>query len=106
MQNQLLEKKHNKIGTILQLSKYGSVELSYRNKESEETILNPIETSFYNINEVQTNINIGSNALVYSDNCYALYNLIKNNIKVDLIYIDPPYCTGEKFISRNLEQKI
>lgn len=42
--------------------------------------------------------------MIYSDNCNALYNLIKNNIKVNLIYIDPPYCTGEKFISRNLEQ--
>ena len=104
MQNQLLEKKHDKIGTILQLSKYGNIELSYRNKEAEEAILNPIEVLFYDVNDAQTNINIDTNALVYSDNCYALYNLIKNNIKVDLIYIDPPYCTGEKFISRNLEQ--
>ena len=104
MQNQLLEKKHDKIDTILQLSKYGNIELSYRNKEAEEAILNPIEVLFYDVNDAQTNINIDTNALVYSDNCYALYNLIKNNIKVDLIYIDPPYCTGEKFISRNLEQ--
>ena len=104
MQNQLLEKKQDKIGSILQLSKYGSVELSYRNKEPEETILNPIETLFYDINDNQTNINTNTNALVYSDNCYALYNLKENNIKVDLIYIDPPYCTGEKFVSRNLEQ--
>ena len=86
MQNQLLEKGHDKIGTILQLSKYGSVELYYRNKEAKEVILNPIETSFYNINDNQTNINIDTNALIYSDNCNALYNLIKNNIKVNLIY--------------------
>lgn len=43
MQNQLLEKEHDKIGAILQLSKYGSVELYYRNKEAKEVILNPIE---------------------------------------------------------------
>lgn len=46
---------------------------------------------------------ISPNALIYSDNYKALSEMINNGLKVNLIYIDPPYCTGETFLSRSQE---
>ncbi len=38
-----------------------------------------------------------SNTVVIGDNINCLNELIKNNVKVDIIYIDPPYNTGKSF---------
>lgn len=81
------------------------VKLSYNGKASLESILQPVNLNFLkcNKNEFISISNIKPNSFVLADNFYALHDLIKNNTKATLIYIDPPYCTGLEFHSRSLE---
>ena len=49
------------------------------------------------IKEKSRNINTTENRIIEGDNLEALKHLRENNEKVDLIYIDPPYNTGNDF---------
>jgi adenine-specific DNA-methyltransferase len=43
------------------------------------------------------------NSLFWGDNFAALKHLISNKIRVNLVYLDPPYLTGQNFQSRKQE---
>lgn len=79
-------------------------ELFYPKKSKKSEILKPINSDFVQIKKdhVMT-ANIKPNDLVLCDNIYGIHAMIKNKIKVNLIYIDPPYNTGFGFQSRELE---
>lgn len=85
--------------------------LEYKNKKCEEDIINntPIVDFDYDLKQ-------DKNYLIYGDNLPILKTLLfKYNLKVDLIYIDPPFSTNNVFrigekrtntISSNLKDKI
>lgn len=81
------------------------VKLEYKRKASLKSILSPAKFNFSKFNKIEF-INcsgIKANSFVFSDNLFALKDLVQNGTKVDLIYIDPPYGTGLEFVSRSLE---
>lgn len=80
--------------------------LSYENKLTKKQILKlpPAKivsaidhTSECNFSEFKTN------NLIFGDNLSVLSKMISDGLKVDLIYLDPPYNTGGAFQSRELE---
>lgn len=86
--------------------KKSNVRLEYENKSKEEEILN-IENDHHYINvcknEINKNTNINNNSLILDDNLFVLHTFLKENRKVQLFYLDPPYETGMNFHSRDLQ---
>ncbi|MCQ2740127.1 MAG: site-specific DNA-methyltransferase, partial [bacterium] len=67
--------------------------LDYKNKRNIDSIINNVP-----IVEFDNKIDLNSNLLFCGDNLSILKTLIyKYNIKVDLIYIDPPFATNNVF---------
>src|SRR5690606_16317997 len=79
------------------------IELSYENKLAEFEILKPLISEFIDVGGNKLKVNIEGSDLVLGDNIFALHQMIKQNTKVDLIYLDPPYNTGMDFESRSQE---
>lgn len=87
------------------------MQLIYNNKKDINKILNQTEMIEFDHEPI-----IGKNYLIHGDNLQVLKTLIyKYNIKVDLIYIDPPFATNNIFrigekrantISSNANDKI
>jgi adenine-specific DNA-methyltransferase len=87
------------------------MQLNYKNKKDIDRILNKTEMVKFNQEFVA-----GKNYLIQGDNLQVLKTLVyKYNVKVDLIYIDPPFATNNIFrigekrantISSNLNDKI
>lgn len=81
------------------------VTLSYPNKADRTDIIKPTLRQFLmmdgqNASEIPT---VPENAFVLDDNFFVLNELIREGVKVNLYYLDPPYGTGFDFHSRNLE---
>lgn len=74
-------------------------ELVYKDKEREEDILaDTMATPFQKIKELGINDNKWVNKLIFGDNLQALKHLMKDpqvKGKVKLVYIDPPFGTGD-----------
>lgn len=66
--------------------------LEYKNKKTIENIINNTETVKFD-----SDIELGNNYLFLGDNLPILKTLIEHNVKVDLIYIDPPFSTNNVF---------
>lgn len=66
--------------------------LTYENKKNINEIMRNIKTV-----EFDKEINPNSNYLIHCDNLLALKTLMYKKIKVDLIYIDPPFATNNVF---------
>lgn len=82
------------------LSKTKNCTLDYLDKSSQFEILN--EDVKGEIRELEINHNNYSNIFIYGDNYKVMKNLIKDyKSKVDLVYIDPPFGTGQDFNSIN-----
>ncbi len=81
------------------------IELNYSGKASEQYILKPMKSNFatFKNEDFIRVLNISPNSFVLSDNLLAMHNMIKNGVKANLIYADPPYGTGMEFCSRTLE---
>lgn len=79
------------------------IELSYKNKLAEFEVLKPLISEFIDVGGNKLKVNIEGSDLVLGDNIFALHQMIKQNTKVDLIYLDPPYNTGMDFESRSQE---
>lgn len=80
--------------------------LEYPGKLSEAEILAPRTTSFQHLTSggaLELCSGIKPNALVLCDNYFLLHKLIAQGTKATLIYLDPPFCTGLDFQSRELE---
>ncbi len=77
--------------------------LTYPGKIIEKEILKSVKSKYINISlgEEDKFSNIGS--IIWSDNWFALHELINCGVKFNLIYLDPPYATGLDFSSRSLE---
>ncbi|WP_114416160.1 site-specific DNA-methyltransferase [Marinospirillum perlucidum] len=81
------------------------VTLSYPNKANRSDIIKPVPRRFLIVdggNTTETS-RLPENAFVLDDNFFVLNELIRENVKVNLYYLDPPYGTGFDFHSRNLE---
>lgn len=51
---------------------------------------------------IKNSSNKKSNLIIESENYFALKHLVELGVKVDLIYIDPPYNTGREFVYNDL----
>lgn len=72
--------------------------LEYSDKSDEFEILYGIETG--ELKEIEINHNSNDNKFIFGDNYYVLKNLLCSyKGKIDLIYIDPPFGTGQSFNS-------
>lgn len=81
------------------------VTLSYPNKASWSSIVTQVPRNFVMIdgNEAIKIDKLPENSFILDDNFFVLNELIRENVKVNLYYLDPPYGTGFDFQSRNLE---
>ena len=80
-------------------------ELTYPNKAALSDIIRAVPHRFLHVssktpNEVQA---LTDNAFILDDNFFVLNQLISQNRKATLFYLDPPYRTGFDFHSRSLE---
>jgi adenine-specific DNA-methyltransferase len=80
-------------------------ELTYQNKAALSDIIRAVPHRFLHVNaktsnEVQA---LTDNAFILDDNFFVLNQLISQNRKATLFYLDPPYRTGFDFHSRSLE---
>ena len=67
--------------------------LEYKNKKNINEIINNTQ-----VVDFDQDFKLGNNYLIYGDNLPVLKTLLlKHNIKVDLIYIDPPFSTNNIF---------
>lgn len=66
--------------------------LNYNNKKTIDEIMNNTQ-----LIEFDKEIKLNSNYLIYGDNLSILKTLLYKNLKVDLIYIDPPFATNNIF---------
>jgi len=74
--------------------------LQYANKSDVNDILSPNENGV--LNEIEINHQGIENKFIFGDNFYVLKELLTSHKgKVDLIYIDPPFGTGQNFNSIN-----
>ena len=81
------------------------ITLSYPDKADIETIIKNFPRQFVSImgsEECMLTV-IPDDSFVLADNFYVLNNLIHQNKKATLFYLDPPYGTGFDFHSRDLE---
>jgi adenine-specific DNA-methyltransferase len=80
------------------------VRLSYPGRATEEAILGVQGKPFVTLSdtgEVAPTLGLEPNALVWADNFYASLKLLETHAgKIQLVYLDPPYCTGFDFQSR------
>lgn len=84
------------------IPKREKVSLSYHSKIIESEILKPIYSEYVVFKETKEVIDkISLNDIVFSDNLFAIHSLINQGLKVDLIYLDPPYNTGFDFLSKD-----
>ncbi|OFE12753.1 modification methylase [Pseudohongiella acticola] len=86
-------------------SKGDEVTLSYPNKADRADIITPTARRFLLLSGTDTTevSKIPENAFILDDNFFVLNELIRENVKVNLFYLDPPYGTGFDFHSRDLE---
>lgn len=82
-------------------TKRAEVTLNYNSKISESEILKPIFNEYIDLSNRKIKKQLYLNSLIFSDNLFALHSLINQGIKVDLIYLDPPYNTGFDFYSKD-----
>ncbi len=80
-------------------------ELTYQNKAALSDIIRVVPHRFLHVsaktpNDVQS---LTDNAFILDDNFFVLNQLISQNRKATLFYLDPPYRTGFDFHSRSLE---
>lgn len=82
-----------------------AITLSYPNKADLSAIVTPTARRFLMIEDGHTTELKESpeNSFILDDNFFVLNELIRNNVKVNLYYLDPPYGTGFDFHSRELE---
>lgn len=74
--------------------------LEYSDKSDEFEILFGIETG--ELKEIEINHKLDNNKFIFGDNFYVLKKLLESyKGKIDLIYIDPPFGTGQNFNSIN-----
>ncbi len=85
------------------LPKGNAVTIHYPNKNLEAKILLPITNNFVKIenNHFFPIKFFQENDLIFSDNIFALHQLINQRANFDLIYLDPPYNTGYDFNSKS-----
>ena len=82
------------------------VRLEYPGKLDKSIVLQPIKTEFCTVDRkatVERCCEITANAVVLSDNMFALHSMLEQSMKATLIYLDPPFSTGMDFHSRHLE---
>lgn len=81
-------------------------EIQYSGRAAEAELLRPYERAFTCVSQrkaLSNHSSIGPNAVVWGDNFYALNSMLSAySGKVDLVYLDPPFCTGFDFHSRSL----
>ena len=81
------------------------VTLSYPDKAAEADIIRPVPRRFVRLSSKRSEeiSELGANAFILDDNFFVLNEMIRQNIKATLFYLDPPYGTGFDFQSRDLE---
>lgn len=81
------------------------VSLSYPNKANRSDIIKPVLRRYLVVDgDSATEVSrLPENAFILDDNFFVLNELIRDSVKVNLYYLDPPYGTGFDFHSRNLE---
>ncbi len=81
------------------------VVLSYPDKATRSDIIKAAPRGFLAVDGRSTSkvSRIPNNAFILDDNYFVLNELIRENVKVNLFYLDPPYGTGFDFHSRDLE---
>ena len=81
------------------------VTFSYPNKADRSDIIKPTGRRFMMMDGVSAEKanEIPENSFILDDNFFVLNELIRENVKVNLYYLDPPYGTGFDFHSRDLE---
>lgn len=81
------------------------IALSYSCKAEEADIVRPVPRRFLRVSPDRSEqvTALGANAFILDDNFFVLNEMIRQNIKVTLFYLDPPYGTGFDFQSRDLE---
>lgn len=85
---------------IAYLRKTKNCFLEYSDKSDEFEILYGIETG--ELNEIEINHKYEDNKFLFGDNFFVLKKLLETyKSKVDLVYIDPPFGTGQNFNSIN-----
>lgn len=85
---------------IAYLRKSKNCFLEYSNKSDEFDILNWNENG--ELREIEINHNKHDNKFIFGDNFYVLKYLLETfKSKIDLVYIDPPFGTGQDFNSIN-----
>lgn len=77
--------------------------LTYPGKVPEKDILKSVKSKYINIENSKEGCFSNNGSLIWSDNWFALHELINSGVKFKLIYLDPPYATGLDFSSRSLE---
>lgn len=79
--------------------------LSYPNKAENKDIIQSKPRQLFTVsnNEVTEIKKIPKNSFILDDNFFVLNEIIREGVKVDLYYLDPPYGTGFDFHSRDLE---
>lgn len=86
-------------------SSSAEVILSYPNKAERSEIIIPTARRFLLMENGKANevSKLPHNTFLLDDNFFVLNELIRENVKVNLYYLDPPYGTGFDFHSRDLE---
>jgi adenine-specific DNA-methyltransferase len=81
------------------------VTLNYSNKADQLDIIRPVPRRFLMMdrNNARELSEFPKNAFILDDNFFVLNELIREGVKVNLYYLDPPYGTGFDFHSRDLE---
>jgi len=78
-----------------------SLDIIYSNKTDSKVITKKTKTNFVDINKTPSKLK--DNSILLCDNYYGIHELINEQKKPKLIYLDPPYATGMSFISRDQE---
>lgn len=92
------------ITQIKRVKPKGGCELVYSSKREESEIINALEIKKFR--EVEKYGSGNNGHLILGDNLHVLHTLTQNSDihgKVDLIYIDPPFGTGQDFFGPNDE---
>jgi len=80
--------------------------LVYPGKLEKSIILKPASIPYCSVDpvgKIEKNEVITPNAMMLSDNFFALHTMFEQNIKATLVYLDPPFATGRDFHSRQLD---